>query len=79
MRSMLMRKDFESSMRRRMPKHALSSTGCEDMAVMRYERRTVAVGSRPRTALDFATCDSGWVDRSCAVDTDEAETFWRAL
>jgi hypothetical protein len=51
LRSMLMRNDLESSMLRRIPKHAFSSIGRDDMAVMRYERRTVDVGRRPRTAF----------------------------
>jgi hypothetical protein len=61
---MLMRYDFESSMRRSMVKHNDSKAGDDDMRVMRYERRTVDVGRRPRTGL---ADDASFEPSGCCV------------
>lgn len=82
---MLIRADLESSIHRKIPKHMDSNTGDEDMAVMRYERRTVPVGKRPRTALVEICCDSVLVERTCedtetgddvGSETSRRELWW---
>lgn len=56
-----------------MLKHRDRRAGEEDMRMMRYERMTVEVGRRPRTAFVVACCDSMGADTSGeeVCDADE--------
>jgi hypothetical protein len=76
---MLIKYDFESNIFLNMPKHSDRSAGDDDIPVMRYERRTVDVGSLPRTgfAIDDCVEPSGCcVGMSC---DDGRATLLRAL
>jgi hypothetical protein len=84
LRSMLMRYDLESSIRRKIPKHNESRAGDEDMPVMRYERRTVEVGRRLRIAfggdaLTSVVCVECNCEASCSCDDVRKATFRWAL